>query len=80
MYCYIELGDCLNLLGRGMWFFMGCCFFLYKCNVMYNVKNIEWFYLKYFFYIVLCDIICYVKVVIVVIIVIWFFGVWINCF
>lgn len=78
MYCYIELGDCLNLLGRGMWFFMGCCFFC--INVMYNVKNIEWFYLKYFFYIVLCDIICYVKVVIVVIIVIWFFGVWINCF
>lgn len=78
MYCYIELGDCLNLLEGVSDFLWDVVFFC--INVMYNVKNIEWFYLKYFLYIVLCDIICYVKVVIVVIIVIWFFGVWINCF
>lgn len=78
MYCYIELGVvwiCWEGVCDILWDVVFFCI-----NVMYNVKNIEWFYLKYFFYIVLCDIICYVKVVIVVIIVIWFFGVWINCF
>lgn len=47
-------------------------------NVMYNVKNIEWFYLKYPFHTALCDITCHVKAATAATTATRLLGVWIN--